>query len=67
VASITSGLSSQGLITATAADESGVTDTGTLYVLTSKTTTSQVVMAIKGTDGKIVTATQGTKGSPKIK
>jgi hypothetical protein len=59
-------ITSQGLYAKTAASQSAVADPGTLYILTSETTTSKLVMAIKDSSGKVHLATQGTTGSPKL-
>jgi len=43
-----------------------VTEAGTLYVISDRSTTKSVVLAIKDNKGKVQTATQGATGSPKI-
>jgi hypothetical protein len=59
-------LSAQGLYVKQAADLSGVTETGTLYVITGQTTTKKLVAALKDAKGAVQTVTQGVKGSAKV-
>jgi hypothetical protein len=59
-------ISAQGLYVKQAADLSGVTDTGTMYVITGQTTTKKLVVALKDTKGAVQTVTQGVKGSAKV-
>jgi hypothetical protein len=59
-------IGAQGLYVKQAADLSAVTQTGTLYVITSSTTTKKLVIALKDTKGAVQTATQGVKGSAKV-
>lgn len=63
---IVTALDGQGLAAERAATADAVTETGTVYVVMDESTTSQVVLAVKGKDGKVTTATQKTTGSPKI-
>lgn len=63
---IVTALSGQGLYVKTAAARSAVAETGTVYVLTGESSSSQVVFAIKGKDGKVSIATQKPTGTPKI-
>jgi hypothetical protein len=59
-------ISAQGLYVKQAADLKGVTETGTMYVITGSTTTKKLVVALKDTRGAIQTVTQGVKGSAKV-
>jgi hypothetical protein len=59
-------INAQGLYVKQAADLSGVTETGTMYVITGRTTTKKVVVALKDTKGAVQTVTQGVKGSAKV-
>jgi hypothetical protein len=59
-------VTSQGLYAKEAASLSAVTETGTIYVVDDKTSTTSVVLALKDSKGKVQTATQGVTGSPKI-
>jgi hypothetical protein len=63
---IVSAVTAQGLYTKAVADLSGVTEAGTVYVVSGKTTKSSLVLALKDSKGVVNTATQGTKGSPKL-
>lgn len=67
VATLTQGLTAQGLYVKTAANAAAATETGTLYILQDGTTNKQLVLSIKGPDGKVRTATQKTTGEPKLK
>lgn len=58
-------VTAQGLYAAQAASLDAVTEPGTVYVVTGKTTTGSVVLALKDSKGVVHTATQGVKGSPK--
>jgi hypothetical protein len=66
-ATLTQGLTAQGLYVKTAANAAAATETGTIYVVQDGTTTKQLVLSLKGTDGKVRTATQKTTGSPTLK
>jgi hypothetical protein len=59
-------IGAQGLYVKQAADLSGVTETGTMYVITGRTTTKKLVVALKDTKGAVQTVTQGVKGSAKV-
>jgi hypothetical protein len=65
-ASLVQTISAQGLYVKQAADLSGVTQTGTLYVITGQTTTKKLVVALEDAKGAIQTVTQGVKGSAKV-
>jgi hypothetical protein len=67
VATLTQGLTAQGLYVKTAANAAAATETGTIYVLEDGTNTKQIVLSLKGTDGKVRTATQKTTGDPTLK
>jgi hypothetical protein len=56
----------QGLYAKQAAAIADVTESGTLYILSTQTHPNKVVLALKDSKGTINTATQGTKGSPKL-
>jgi hypothetical protein len=59
-------VTSQGLYAKSVAALTDVKDAGTIYVVTGKTTTKSLTLAIKDSKGVVHTATQGVKGSPKI-
>lgn len=59
-------ITSSGLYAKSAASESDVTEAGTLYVITGKTTKSSLELALKDSKGTVHTATEGVKGSPKL-
>ena len=59
-------LKTTGMYATTTATVKGVTDPGTLYLLTSETTKTKVVAAIMDNTGTVRTVTQGLKGSAKI-
>jgi hypothetical protein len=63
---IVAAITSSGLYAKPVAAESDVTETGTLYVITGKTTTSSLELALKDSRGVVHTATEGVKGSPKL-
>ena len=65
-ATLVPAVTGQGLYVKTAASLPAVTETGTIYVVSDKTTKSSVTFAIKDSKGVVHTATQGVKGSPKI-
>ena len=65
-ASLVQTIGAQGLYVKQAADLTGVTQTGTLYVITGRTTTKKLVVALKDSKGAVQTATQGVKGSAKV-
>jgi len=66
VKAIVSALNSQDLYTLPTKTLAGVTQTGAVYVISSKTTPKQLFAAIKGSNGKVQTVTQGVKGQPKL-
>jgi len=59
-------LTASGMYATKTATLKGVTDPGTLYILTSETTDKQVVAAIMDNTGTVSTVTQGLKGAAKI-
>jgi hypothetical protein len=59
-------ITAQGLYAKQAAGQSDVTETGTIYILTSRTTSKQLVLALKDSKGKVQTITQGVKGAGKL-
>jgi hypothetical protein len=59
-------VTSQGLYAKSVAALTDVKDAGTIYVVTGKTTTKTLTLAIKDSKGVVHTATQGVKGSPKL-
>jgi hypothetical protein len=65
-ASLVETIAAQGLHAKQAADLSGVTETGTIYVITGRTTKKKLVAALKDTKGAVQTVTQGVKGSAKV-
>jgi hypothetical protein len=65
-ASIVQAIAGQGLYVKQAADLSGATQTGTMYVITDRTTKQKVVVALKDDKGAVQTVTQGVKGSAKL-
>jgi hypothetical protein len=64
--SLVQAITAQGLYVKQAADLSGVTETGTMYVITGGTTTKKLVVALKDSKGAVQTVTQGVKGSAKV-
>jgi hypothetical protein len=64
--SIITAITAKGLYIKQAAQLSGVSQTGTIYLITSQTTTKKLVLALKSTNGTIQTATQGVTGSAKL-
>jgi hypothetical protein len=64
-ATVVAAVTAQGLFAKPAASLDAVTEAGTVYVVTGKTTTKSVVLAVKDSKGTVHTATQGVKGSPK--
>ena len=64
--SIITAITAKGLYIKQAAQLSGVSQTGTIYLITSQTTTKKLVLALKSTKGTIQTATQGVTGSAKL-
>lgn len=66
VAALVKTLNGQGFYVKQVATVGGVTETGTMYVVTSETTTKKLVVALK--DGKSVvhTVTQGVTGKAKL-
>jgi hypothetical protein len=65
-ASLVDGLTAQGLVVKQAAGLDGVTETGTMYLITGRTTAKKVVIAVKDTNGKVQTVTQGVNGAAKV-
>jgi hypothetical protein len=59
-------ITSSGLYAKSVASESDVTEAGTLYVVTGKSTKSKLELALKDSKGVVHTATEGVKGSPKL-
>jgi hypothetical protein len=59
-------ITSSGLYSKSVASESDVTETGTIYVVTGKTTRSSLELALKDSRGVVHTATEGVRGSPKL-
>jgi hypothetical protein len=59
-------ITSSGLYVQSVPSLDQVTDTGTVYVITGKTTASSVELALKDSKGTINTATEGVSGSPKL-
>lgn len=64
--SLVQAITAQGLYAKQAADLSAVTETGTMYVITGRTTTKKLVVALKDSKGTVQTVTQGVKGSAKV-
>jgi hypothetical protein len=64
--SLVQAITAQGLYVKQAADLGGVTETGTMYVITGRTTTKKLVVALKDSKGAVQTVTQGVKGSAKV-
>jgi hypothetical protein len=65
-ATLVQAATAQGLYVKAAADMSAVTDKGTIYVVTGKTTKTSLLLAVRDSKGVVQTATQGVKGSPKL-
>jgi hypothetical protein len=65
-ATLVQAITAQGLYVKQAADLNGVTETGTMYVITGRTTSKRLVVALKDTKGAVQTVTQGVKGSAKV-
>jgi hypothetical protein len=65
-ASLVQAITGQGLVIKQATDLDGVTETGTMYVITDSTTTKKLVIALKDSKGKVQTVTQGVKGAAKV-
>jgi hypothetical protein len=63
---IVASITAQGLYAKPAASLSDVKDSGTIYVVTGKTTKKTLTLAVKDNKNVVHTATQGVKGSPKI-
>jgi hypothetical protein len=63
---VVAAVTAQGLYAKKAATVSAVTDAGTIYIVSDKTTKKAVMLAIKDSKGTVHTATQGVKGSPKL-
>lgn len=59
-------ITSSGLYTKSVASLDQVTETGTVYVVTGKTTKSSLELALKDSKGTVNTATEGVSGSPKL-
>ena len=43
-----------------------MTEAGTLYLITGRTTTKTLVVAVKDAKGKVQTVTQGVTGAAKV-
>lgn len=65
-ASLVQAITAQGLVVKQAPDLDAVTETGTMYLITDRTTTKKLVVALKDTKGKVQTVTQGVKGATKV-
>jgi len=65
-ANVVQAITAQGLYAKSVATAADATDSGTVYVITGKTTNKTAVLVIKDSKGQVHTATQGVKGSPKI-
>jgi hypothetical protein len=63
---IVAAITSSGLYVKSVASESDVTEAGTIYVITGKTTRSSLELALKDSRGVVHTATEGVRGSPKL-
>jgi hypothetical protein len=63
---IVQAITAQGLFAKSVASISDVKDTGTIYVVTGKTTNKTLTLAVKDNKNVVHTATQGVKGSPKL-
>jgi hypothetical protein len=59
-------ITSSGLYVKPVAAVGDVSEAGTIYVITGKTTTSSLELALKDNRGVVHTATEGVKGSPKL-
>jgi hypothetical protein len=66
-ATLVQAITAQGLYAKPVATAADAKDTGTVYVITSKTTKKTVSLVVKDGKGKAHTATQGVKGSPKVR
>lgn len=64
---IVAAVTAQGIYTKKAASLSGVTETGTVYVVADQTTKTTATLAMMDTKKVVHTATQGVSGDPKIK
>ncbi|HEY6759811.1 MAG TPA: hypothetical protein VI318_09980 [Baekduia sp.] len=65
-AAILPAITSQGLYAKSVASMADATDTGTIYIVTDKTTNKTLTMVVKDSKGVVNVATQGVKGSPKL-
>jgi hypothetical protein len=63
---LTAAITSSGIYVKSVASLDQVTDTGTVYVITGKTTKDSLELALKDSRGTINTATEGVSGSPKL-
>jgi hypothetical protein len=59
-------ITSSGLYVKSVPSLSGVTEAGTMYVITGDTTKSSLELALKDSRGVVNTATEGVSGSPKL-
>lgn len=59
-------ITAQGIYARKAASLAAVTETGTLYVVSDRTTTKTATLALMDTKKVVHTATQGVSGSPKL-
>jgi hypothetical protein len=66
VAVLIQALTKQGFYIVPTAHPNGATVKGTMYVITSQTTRTKLVIALKGAQGVVHTVTQGVKGSAKV-
>ena len=66
VTSLVQAMTQRGFYVKQASSIASVTETGTMYVVTDKTTKTTLVMAVKDSQGAVQTVTQGVKGSPKV-
>jgi hypothetical protein len=65
-ASLVQAITAQGLVVKQAAALDGVTESGTMYLITGRTTPKKLVVALKDSKGAIETVTQGVKGAAKV-
>jgi hypothetical protein len=65
-ASLVQAITAQGLVVKQAAALDGVTETGTMYLITGRTTPKKLVVALKDSKGQIQTVTQGVKGAAQV-
>jgi hypothetical protein len=63
---VVAAITSSGLYAKSVAAESGVTEVGTVYVVTGKSSKTSLELALKDTRGVVHTATEGVRGSPRL-